>query len=491
MLVLNYRFAFKRRTVMRKKLSYVALVAFMLLYGFSTAFAFTSGSTGSLGAFNPTVNTEVVLPEDGILNYTTVNIPTGVTVTFKKNASNTPVYILATGDVSISGTINLNGYSGSSIYPGKGGNSGFEGGLGGNPIDGSNPALPGGKGHGPGGGNPGAVTTDYFNYASSAGGGGGFGTNGANGGGQVTVSPGGTGGKSYANSKVIPMIGGSGGGGGAGSFNPSFKTPGGSGGGGGGAVLIASSGTITVTGLITTNGGNGAGCTASQSGGGGGGSGGSIKLMAQTIAGNGTISATGGAGGSTSCSYAGGGGGSGRIRFEANSVTRTATTTPMNTYSYPGTVFVSSIPTLRITVVGGVNVPVSPAGQYGSPDITLPSTTTNPVTVNITATNIPTGTTVTVASVPEYGASTSGAGTLSGTSSSSTAAVSLTLSTSYQCILTAQATFAVQTAMYYDGEKIDQVRVAAAMGGESSTVYITEKGREVPAAELMARLSLK
>ena len=44
--------------------------------------AFNSGSTGADGALSPTVNTEIQLPESGILNYTTVNIPSGVTVKF-------------------------------------------------------------------------------------------------------------------------------------------------------------------------------------------------------------------------------------------------------------------------------------------------------------------------------------------------------------------------------------------------------------------------
>lgn len=50
--------------------------------------AFSSGSTGSLGALAPASNTTVVLPADGILNYTTVTIPAGVTVTFQRNAAN-------------------------------------------------------------------------------------------------------------------------------------------------------------------------------------------------------------------------------------------------------------------------------------------------------------------------------------------------------------------------------------------------------------------
>src|SRR2546428_12637891 len=62
---------------------------------------FSSGSTGADGALAPTGNTTVPLPPDGVLNFTTVNIPAGVTVTFAKNAANTPVTMLATGDVTI------------------------------------------------------------------------------------------------------------------------------------------------------------------------------------------------------------------------------------------------------------------------------------------------------------------------------------------------------------------------------------------------------
>lgn len=93
----------------------------MFTFGSIHASSFVSGSTGALGAFNPAVNTEVILPNNGILNYTTVNIPLGVTVTFKKNPANTPVYILATGDVVIEGTINISGMNATnSTVPGKG-----------------------------------------------------------------------------------------------------------------------------------------------------------------------------------------------------------------------------------------------------------------------------------------------------------------------------------------------------------------------------------
>ena len=112
--------------------------ALSLLSGQALA-AFNSGSTGADGAFNPTVDTQLQLPPSGILNYTSVNIPAGVTVTFAKNATNTPVTMLVSGDFVIAGTIRLDGTPGAqtspedldSGQPGTGGPGGYGGGLGG------------------------------------------------------------------------------------------------------------------------------------------------------------------------------------------------------------------------------------------------------------------------------------------------------------------------------------------------------------------------
>src|ERR1041384_4968022 len=46
---------------------------------------FTSGSTGADGAFSPTVSASVAVPESGVFNYTTVNIPTGGTITYPRS----------------------------------------------------------------------------------------------------------------------------------------------------------------------------------------------------------------------------------------------------------------------------------------------------------------------------------------------------------------------------------------------------------------------
>ena len=62
-----------------------AIAGFLLA---PVAWAFTSGSTGADGALTPSVDTEVVLPPGGVLNYTTVNIPEGITVRFKSDQIN-------------------------------------------------------------------------------------------------------------------------------------------------------------------------------------------------------------------------------------------------------------------------------------------------------------------------------------------------------------------------------------------------------------------
>ena len=52
-----------------------------------------SGSDGHDGALNPTSNLVINMADhpDGIYHYTSVNIPSGVTVTFIPNAGNKPV----------------------------------------------------------------------------------------------------------------------------------------------------------------------------------------------------------------------------------------------------------------------------------------------------------------------------------------------------------------------------------------------------------------
>ncbi|HVN84396.1 MAG TPA: hypothetical protein VMW17_06070 [Candidatus Binatia bacterium] len=399
--------------------------------------AFSSGSTGADGAFNPTCSptpctVETALPDSGIFNFTTVNIAAGVTATFSRNTSNTPVTILATGDVNVLGAIDVSGLTaGPSTLPGRSGPGGFDGGVGASVV-----APNGGTGLGPGGGGGGIAAG---NTANNKPGGGGFGSAGgtANGG---TPSPAGA---SYGVPTLIPIIGGSGGGGGA--INGCGAS--GGGGGGGGAILIASSGTITVTGTVAANGGSGGlcanNCASAQSG--AGGAGGGIRLVANSITGVGTISANGGAPGpdAAGCSGPNGaGGGFGRIRLEAVNLTFAGTVGPV-TSGFPGPVNVASFPMVGIVSVNGVNAPVVPRGSFDAPaDVTLSPVATNPVTVSLKASNVPLGTLIAVTVTPQTGAATTVNSTpLTGSTANSTATASVTLPNGIS-VVSAAATFA-------------------------------------------------
>lgn len=393
--------------------------------------AFVSGSTGADGNYSPTANETLQIPESGVFNFGTFNIPPGVSVTFRKNSQNTPVTILATGDVTISGTISVNGSdAGGNIY-GVGGPGGFDGGYGGfmNSF--------GFRGQGPGGGGGG---TGFINGGS--GGGAGFGAVGANGSGcnasgqycVISTVPG-AGGAIYGNIGQIPLIGGSGGGGGTSTSNV-----GGGGGGGGGAILIASSGTINVTGAITANGG---GSSAAVYNSGGGGSGGAVRLVANVITGEGAISAAGG-GYSGNNNYHGGTGGVGRLRLEGWQINRVNPTNPnFSAFTYPPMLYPQTIPSLAITQVNGQNVPAVPSGALRTPDVSIPFNTPSPITVTVSALNIPiAGKTVTVKAMPESGNDViTATGALTGTDSSSLAQVSLAILSAVTYVLSASVNY--------------------------------------------------
>lgn len=488
------------------------------------AHAFDSGSTGADGAFSPTVNTTVPLPPSGIFNYRSVNIPAGVTVTFTRNTTNTPVVILASGDVTIGGTLNVSGTSAPGVGAagdgqtgddgtnGVGGPGGFDGGRGGlgavfayETSGAVTPRNRGGSGLGAGGGNPGAAffhCSDLRTHATG-GSGGGFSSAAL---GAATISecnalffnPGGA---AYGSSALLPLIGGSGGGGGGGGRSAA----GGGGGGGGGALLIAASGTVSIAGSILANGGNGggsnsgylSGCNVANEGPvwgapGGGGSGGAIRIVATTISGNGTVSATGGGAGSRAgnCILEASAGQVGRVRLEAETYTRTASSAPAHSFSStPAPVFVAGTPTLRISSVAGQTAPASPTGNA---DITLPSATPNPITVVFETTGVPVGNTVQLTVSPAYGEKSSAiTPALTGSTASATASVSVNLPVG-PSVLSAQTTYTVVAAVgdllknFAGNERVEKVTLVATLGGPSRARLITVSGKEydVPAEVL-------
>jgi hypothetical protein len=379
---------------------------------------FNSGSTGADGAFSPTTNTTLTLPATGLFNFTTVTIPSGVTVRFTRNTANTAVTFLASGNVSIAGAIDLSATSGGSVVGGTflgsnaglGGPGGFDGGNGANGVA----SNVGGTGLGPGGG--------------GAGTGAGFATPGG------LVSATGTPGAPYGNAELLPLIGGSGGGGGSAGLGSTSA----GGGGGGGAILIASSGTITVTGTIDARGGNGGGGNNP----GGGGSGGAIRLVATSITGaNGTLDVRGGSG-SSGIGVGSGGGSVGRLRLEAYSNTAAVNVNNVPpSLAPPSAVALANRPTLTITSIGGIATPAAPGASFTAPDVTLPASTANPVTVALAGVNIPPGTAVLIAVNGQTGGTTITSTTLSGTLSSTTATASVTIPTNRPSVVSASATF--------------------------------------------------
>jgi hypothetical protein len=452
--------------------------------GFGAAQTFVSGSTGADGAFNPTCaptpcTVTVALPPSGVFNFTTITIPTGVTVAFQNNAANTPVIMLATGDVTIAGTILLDGQPGgdavagivSSPRAGRGGSGGFNGGEGSKGLI----TTVGGQGLGPGGGSAplGPIPGGFFCTS----GGGGFATQGR--GGCVA------GGQIYGSAALLPLIGGSGGGGGFGNTN--FDTAA-AGGGGGGAIVIASSTRIVLTRNILARGGRGGNSAGVNVSAGSGGSGGAVRLIANTLEGSGgLISVAGGAAGvGNVSSQSGGEGGQGYIRLEGFDIRLVASFSATPSLAKPGSVFLPSPPALRIGSVAGVTAPAAPTGDFGAPDVVLPASAANPVTVNITASRVPLGTAVQLTVIPFNGEPTTATSTgLSGTTESSTASATVTIPRDQPAILRATATFTLLASagggpIYADGEEVKWVRVAATYGGSSAVTYITASGKEIP-----------
>lgn len=446
-----------------------------------------------LGAFSPTVSATIPLPPDGILHYSTVTIPAGVTISFSRNAANTPVTILASDNVSILGNIWV-GYStnptasgqatsdggvfGDDGKPGIGGPGGFDGGAGGlgASFGGSNGA-PGGGGKGPGGGQAGTGATTTRN-----GGGGAFATVASTWYGNDAGS-----GPVYGQSSLLPLIGGSGGAGGAGGS----PFTGGGGGGGGGAILIASSKNLSVSGYIQANGGNGAESAGTGCGGsGGGGAGGGIRLIADTLdrGGPGNILQATGGGTTPSCNGSGQNGGVGYIRLEA------ATSISANWsqgYANPdytfdtkvSKVFVPGNPVLSIASVNGTAVPANPTGVA---DITL-ATGTGAVPVVINASNVPINSAVKIYLIQTNGtrSEVSPSPALTGTDISSSATSSVTFqpgNTTIMASVTYTVTeFIVASLPKFNGEAVAKIRVETELGGKSKTIYITASGKEYPA----------
>ena len=312
------------------------------------ATAFDSGSDGSYGPMSITTNTTLDLPPDGIFKCTTINVASGAALRFNPNPLNTPVYLLATGDVVIAGTLDVSGGRNNGWMPGKGGPGGFDGGYGGIGID-----HLGGDGQGPGGAPGGAFYVSGGVFAGA-----------------------------YGNSLLVPLIGGSGGGGcnGGNGFG---------GGGGGGAVLIAANTNILITGSVVANGGSGYWSGGNVSS--GFGSGGGIRIVSPNITGNGSLSAAGP--------------GQGRIRLDCTNQYSFRFLTMNGAATRGSQLFVFPPFTNRLDIIQAAGITI-PEGTNAVIQIELPVGASTNQTVTVQARGFTNDVPITVAVVPENRPST-------------------------------------------------------------------------------------
>jgi hypothetical protein len=329
-----------------------------------------------------TVN--IAVPPDGILRFSSLFARNHLT--FQRNAANTPVTILVSGDVTFSSAtgccwnVSVTGdraTDASASAPGVGGlggPGGFRGGDGAQMA--TNGFSIGGAGFGPGGGT----------------------------GGTPASCPGGLA-QFFGAPDLIPMLGGGGGGGGCSSTPSPSSCSAGGGGGGGGGLIIAANGTISVTGgyrLLADGGGGGFTSNGACAYAGAGGSGGAIRLLANRFITTSTAELFARGGNNPNNGVPSG---AGRIRIESmDSSVLTAfssTDPPAQRIVGPTPLANPVAPSVNITSVGGQAVPAVPQGSFGTIDVVIPVPgTTN---IDLATTGVPGGTTVMVTAKPRLG----------------------------------------------------------------------------------------
>lgn len=401
----------------------IQILGFILLcFASAQAQTFVSGSTGADGPLDLTSGDRTVqLPASGVLNYTTVNIPAGRALTFARNLRNTPVVMLAQGDINIAGLINVSAPGGSNIQdrriPGPGGFYGGESGQ---------------AGFGPGSGQPSCNSRD---------------------------------GQWIGPLSLIPIIGGSGGGGIAcGAFDYSY------GGGGGGAIVIASSTSI----MVNSSGG----IFASGAIGGGFGSGGAIRLVANAInmAGN-LYACTNGAG--SACGVVRLEAPVGALTFAGTSFP------PAGLSSINPVIVPSTNSALNIVSIGGYPVPPNSGQRFDTYDMLLPNQLTDPISVVVQASNIPVGTQVNIAFSGSPGATfTPGTLQGTDASSTATLTISNLVRTQVTYLFVS-ATFDLPANLRPKGasaseeNRVAKVRIESALGRKPKFIYLAQNGKEI------------
>jgi len=457
---------------------------------FSTGISTFDGSAGVLEVANFTLR-ETTTP-------TNASAATEE-LSFVPNANNTPVWIRATGNITINSgtTLNVAGAQGAGVSGflrgagGAGGPGGYRGGDGGN--GGLFPSA-GSSGFGPGGG-PGGVagTTTCVVPVSGA---------------KLLATGTIIAGRDLTafSNDLLTMLRGGSGGGGAGGCTANAS---GGGGGGGGAIFIAANNTITVNGAVDARSGAGFGSA---------GVGGVIRLVAATIAGSGALEARNGR------TFIGIGIASdnGIIRLEAFTISFSGSVNAGSNVlvsSSPGQVILPGSATAsaflqisKVTNGANANETVSPSlvaqdvagrtGKINPVDVTMPDLDATPISTvtvdflagpNTIATPFPAGKVVTLVVTPldpAQGASANYTGTLvcpgpgGGNCTVSITGVSLPLGFSSFSAFTVLnidtgGALARMFPTTYAGEAIEAVRLETGEQG-MEYVLIARSGREFP-----------
>lgn len=345
--------------------------------GTDGALDFTGTAPGTTIMFDPTTFMPPLDADgDGIYHFTTITIPVDVTIRLRADKVPGAMHWLAQGAVVIDGTLDLSGEDGhppvsSQVFPAIPGPGGFFGGLGRTPFSSKT------NGFGPGGAIAFSTQGTGGSYATPGFDGGAFGTP-----------------ETYGNTFIMPLLGGSGGSGA--NIGPGLFEVGAGGGAGGGAILIASNDSISLTGTISSTGGDGYDTPIINTFwyDGGTGSGGAVRLLAPVITGVGSISASGGIIGPAQSGL----GGLGRVRIESFDYLFTGTITGdfRRIRLTPNVVFLPTqlTPAVRVLSIAGVPVPSSPMGSIIMPDVTINEA--GQVAIEIEAGSIPVGTVVTL-----------------------------------------------------------------------------------------------
>lgn len=143
----------------------------------------------------------------------------------------------------------------------------------------------------------------------------------------------------------------------------------------------------------------------------------------------------------------------------------------------------ASQPALRFATVAGIPVLAAPTG---SNDLTIPTTSANPVTIALATSGIPPGSVIKVTVIPRFGQAISlDSPPTAGTVAAATTSVSMDIPGGHN-VLSAETTYTVIASVgdslsrFAEGERVEKVTLTSTLGGASQATLHTATGRAFP-----------